>query len=118
LGCRNDREPASSGVDDPPGATDLKGQASGHPRWLVPLALLCCLALPLAADQFDSFTYTNTGTEITINSFAANANVGTVVIPESLAGKPVTRIGDGVFSRDSSLTSVTIPGIVTSDVPH
>ncbi|MCX6877449.1 MAG: leucine-rich repeat protein [Verrucomicrobia bacterium] len=92
---------------------DLKRQASGRPRWLVPLALLCRLVQPLAADQFGNFTYTDTGTEITINGYVSNDNVGTVTIPESIAGKPVTRIGDQAFAGNRSLTSVTIPASIT-----
>jgi len=87
-------------------------------RSLMHLALLCGLAQPLAAEQFENFTYTDTGTEITIDSFAANDDVGTVTIPESIAGKPVTRIGDGAFAGNPSLTSVTIPAGVTSIGNH
>ena len=39
---------------------------------------------------------------------------GTVTIPSTLGGKPVTSIGDSAFYRCLSLTSVTIPDGVTS----
>ena len=39
---------------------------------------------------------------------------GTVTIPTTLGGKPVTSIGDSAFSRCSGLMSVTIPNGVTN----
>ena len=68
----------------------------------------------MAADQFEDFSYTDKGTEITLDHCALRDNVTTVVIPESIAGKPVTRIADSAFSGCSGLTSMTIPASVTS----
>ena len=39
---------------------------------------------------------------------------GSVTIPSTLGGYPVTSIGDDAFSWSDSLTSVTIPDSVTS----
>ena len=41
-------------------------------------------------------------------------NDGDLVIPDTLGGYPVTRIGNGAFVRCAGLTSVTIPDSVTS----
>jgi hypothetical protein len=43
-----------------------------------------------------------------------NKKVATLVLPESIEGKKVIRLGRGAFSRCRSLTSVTIPSSVTS----
>src|SRR5207302_8409331 len=39
---------------------------------------------------------------------------GTVTIPDSFNGLPVTAIGDAVFKQKFGVTSLTIPGSVTS----
>ncbi len=66
-----------------------------------------------AADQFGDFTYTDTGTTITITDYP-EAATGAVVIPATIAGKPVTAIGAGAFSSCGDITSVSIPPGVTS----
>jgi len=73
------------------------------------------LATPLAAtaQQFGDFTYTTSGSAITITGY--NGPSGEVTIPSTINGLPVTRIGDYVFnSVYYSLTAITIPDSVTS----
>ncbi len=74
--------------------------------WLV--AIHCSLAA-----QFGDFTYTDEGTTITITDYPESA-VGAVLIPATIVGKPVTRIGDSAFYDCQRLTSITIPSGVTS----
>jgi hypothetical protein len=75
--------------------------------WSALLGLLL-LGAPAAPAQF-RFT-TNAGT-ITITGYSGPG--GAVIIPSSTNGFPVATIGNYAF-YDSSLTSVTIPGSVTS----
>lgn len=69
---------------------------------------------PLAsADQFGDFTYTDDGTSITITDYPESAT-GAVVIPATIAGKPVTAIGVLAFLNCGEITSVSIPPGVAS----
>ncbi len=81
--------------------------------FLAAASALCLFALPLSADTFGLFTYTDNGTSITIDRYPVDA-VGAVVIPATIIGKPVTSIGWAAFEYCSGLTSVTIPNSVTS----
>ena len=76
-------------------------------------AALWCAAGPLAADQSGNFTYTDNGTSITITDYPTSAT-GPVVIPATIAGKPVTAIGNLAFAGCSGMTSVSIPVGVTA----
>lgn len=80
---------------------------------LKPLAILCGLLMPVAAAQFDNFTYTDSGTAITITAYPRTA-LGDVVIPSMILGKPVTSLANSAFSYCSGITSVTIPPTVIS----
>lgn len=93
--------------------TPLAQGSPGKSCWLMHLALLCRLTQPLAAAQFDNFTYTDSGTEITIDAYQDDGS-DSVAIPASIVGKPVTRIGERVFEQCYELTCVTIPTSVTS----
>ena len=73
----------------------------------LPALLLLTLATPVQA-QFEYWT--NNGT-ITLSRY--NGPGGAVVIPDTINGLPVTRIGVQAFSH-RSITSVTIPISVTS----
>jgi hypothetical protein len=79
------------------------------------LALLgfILLSTPLAAtaQQFGDFTYTSDGSAITITGYTGPG--GTVTIPASINGLPVTTVGYAAFFNKGSLTSVTIPSSVT-----
>jgi len=61
----------------------------------------------------DFLTYRVYDNSVTIRDCSENAS-GTLVIPSSYKGKPVTKIGDYAFAYCTSLTSVTIPDSVTS----
>ena len=56
------------------------------------LLLLLGTAAPLAADQFELFTYEVAGDTVEITDYPEDA-VGAVDIPAEIAGRPVTRIG-------------------------
>ena len=56
--------------------------------------------------------YSISNGEVTITNYAGSG--GDVVIPDTIEGFPVVRIGDRAFEACSSLTSVTIPDSVTS----
>ncbi len=71
---------------------------------------------PLRAATFGLFTYTDNGTgsnTVKIIGYPTSAT-GNVVIPSSIAGKPVAGIGDYAFYNCTSITSVTIPTSITS----
>jgi len=98
------------------GQAGLK-HVSGKPRWLQPLAILCCMVNALSAHDFetDVFYCFDNGTSITITGYKGSG--GNVDIPAKIppdTGKLVTTIGYGAFDSCSLLTSVTIPSSVTS----
>ena len=74
------------------------------------LSLFGCLSL-YAADLSD-LTYTTTNGEVTITD-CDEAATGELVIPDTIAGNPVTSIGGFAFRDCTSLTSITIGGSVT-----
>src|SRR6185503_15091478 len=76
------------------------------------LALLVSLFLTLPAAVQAQFNYTTINGTITITGYTGPG--GVVVIPATINGLPVTRIGDDAFNGKTSLTSVTIPNSVTS----
>ena len=101
---------------------------SNHARRLTtawaakPLPLLLLLILPgvLQAQSYTNMDgiwyYTTTNSTITITRYHGSGGDVTIPdrIPETTNGLPVTSIGDGAFEWCTSLTSVTIPGSVTS----
>lgn len=58
------------------------------------------------------FTYTVTNNTVTITGYTGS--VGVVVIPDTIIGLPVTKIGDDAFFIHTNLTSITIPKSVTT----
>ena len=74
------------------------------------LLLVLLLAWPAVLQA--QFNYTTDNGTITITGYTGPE--GSVVIPGTINGLPVTRIGDRAFFQCSSLTSVTIPNSVTS----
>lgn len=75
-----------------------------------PLALLPFLTLvsPAAADSYGSFTYTDHGSTITIDSSHPPGKQA-MVVPEKINGKPVTAIGQGAFWGNRRIVSITLP---------
>ncbi|MDC0049183.1 leucine-rich repeat domain-containing protein [Verrucomicrobia bacterium] len=77
------------------------------------LALFACVLLPLYAADLSDLTYTTNGGEVTITDCDTSAS-GTLVIPDTIEGKPVTSIGERAFAFCRNLTSINIPDGVTS----
>jgi hypothetical protein len=63
----------------------------------------------------NDFIYIITNNTITITGYAGTNT--TVIIPDTINGLPVTSIGNYAFENETSVTSVTIPGSVTSIGP-
>ncbi len=64
------------------------------------------------AEQDGDYTYTESGGNATITAYTGAG--GDISIPATLGGYPTVAIGDNAFFSKSTLTSVTIPGSVTS----
>ncbi|MGJ8653111.1 MAG: leucine-rich repeat domain-containing protein [Opitutaceae bacterium] len=84
-------------------------------RWAI--SLLVCIPSVSSAAEFGDFTYEIVdGTTVTITAYS-DSGPSDVVIPAEIETLPVTSIGDGVFSSQStssSITSINIPNSVTS----
>ena len=74
-------------------------------------AVFCSLAGNASADVSGDFTYSDDGTSIKITDYP-EAATGAVVVPASIAGKPVTTIGALAFLNCSNITSVSLPSSV------
>ena len=79
--------------------------------FLFPLFAFTVISLH-AADLSD-LTYTTTGGEVTITK-CNEAAKGELIIPDTIEGNPVTRIGNVAFQYCENLTSITIPDSLTS----
>jgi hypothetical protein len=65
------------------------------------------------AGNADDFAYkTNSDNTISVTQYTGTG--GSVTIPNTINGLPVTRIGGNAFYRCTNLTSITIPNSVTS----
>ena len=73
-------------------------------------AAVLLLLLPAVAQA--QFSYTTINNTITITGYTGPG--GTVSIPATINGLPVTSIGDRVFVDHTSLTGITIPNSVTN----
>lgn len=76
---------------------------------LLPMLLL--FALPVAVQAQFLFTTNNDGS---LNISGYNGPGGTVIIPDTTNGLPVTTIGTNAFYNTTSLTNITIGNNVTS----
>jgi hypothetical protein len=72
------------------------------------------MATMVKADQYGDFGYTTNGGSATITNYTGSG--GTVIIPDTINGFPVTTIGISAFAS-GSVTNVTIPNSVTSLQP-
>lgn len=75
------------------------------------LLAIVCFAPILHAQtfgQFGNFTYSETSTAITIVRYPQNLG-GSVTVPSSINGKPVTQIGQFAFGSCRYITSLTLP---------
>lgn len=81
-------------------------------RAILAAFLFIAAVLPSQAQQFDDFTYTATATEVIITGYTGTG--GAVTIPSSIGGLPVTDIWSNAFNQKTTLTSVSIPGSVTT----
>lgn len=76
--------------------------------WLIRLAIAACVfCITLHGAQFEDFTYTVSGSSLTITKYTGSG--GAVVIPGAIDGKSVVSIGDYAFAGCGELTGVTIP---------
>jgi len=76
------------------------------------LVLLGFVLLSASGCRQRGFVYTTNGRTVTITHYAGPG--GMVTIPETINGRPVTRISDRAFFARDKLISVTIPNSVTS----
>lgn len=74
------------------------------------LFVVAAMAFPLLAAQVGGFTYEVNDGEATITGYTGPG--GSVSIPVTLAGHPVTSIGGGAFSRCRGVTGVVMPDSV------
>lgn len=74
-------------------------------------AVFCGLAGNVSADVSGDFTYTDDGSSIKITDYPETAT-GAVVVPATIAGKPVTTIGGLAFLNCTNITSVSLPSSV------
>jgi hypothetical protein len=82
------------------------------PTFCTLVVLVCMAPLALKAAQFGDFTYTNTGSTITITRYTGSG--GNVTIPRVINGLPVTAIGRDAFYNCYSLCAISIPDTITS----
>jgi hypothetical protein len=80
-------------------------------RNLIPIWLLCAALLPVAVNAQFTFTSNNDGS---LNISRYRGPGGTVVIPSTTNGLPVTSIGSSAFAFTPSLTNVMIPDSITN----
>ncbi|MBN2108109.1 MAG: leucine-rich repeat domain-containing protein [Deltaproteobacteria bacterium] len=79
---------------------------------IVSLMILLFVYLPAYAGQWGDFAYTESEGTITITGYSCPE--GVAVIPRLIDNKPVVGIGYEAFINCTGLTSVTIPGSVTT----
>ncbi|RYD29691.1 MAG: leucine-rich repeat domain-containing protein, partial [Verrucomicrobiaceae bacterium] len=81
---------------------------ASFPAWFSFLMLV----IQSAAAQAQDYSHVIYNGQATVTRY--NGAGGAVRIPDTIAGFPVTRVGDGAFASCSTLTSVAIPDSVTS----
>ena len=80
-------------------------------KLLATIAAAAGMAAPLMAEdvEIDGRTWTFTTNDVESVITGVSDKGGDVVIPSTLAGKPVTRMADSLFTWASGMTSVTLP---------
>ena len=76
------------------------------------LAACFCLAVTVSAGTYGDLTYAISDGEATVTACDDSAS-GTLTIPDTLDGCPVTAIGDDAFVNCMDLVGVEIPDTVT-----
>ena len=84
-------------------ATNSAGSAAGDDRSFNTLSVI---------STYGDFIYTTNDGTVTIKGYTGPG--GSLTIPSTLSGLPVTAIGDTAFSHVTSLTSVNLPETLTS----
>ena len=79
---------------------------------LLPILLVLNVSPAATAAQYLDFTYKTDGAQVTITKYTGRFPL--VTVPSSLAGSPVTVIGDLAFDGCASLVQVAIPSSVTT----
>jgi fibronectin type 3 domain-containing protein len=87
--------------------------------WLVISAaiLISFFSRAKADEQYGSLDYISSNGEIEITGLE-DESITDLVIPDTIAGLPVTSIGDWAFDECDNLTSITIPNSVTRIGDH
>lgn len=87
------------------------------------LAMFVCMLLSwqnpmkLHAEQFGDYTYSNSGSGVTITGYTGPRDYGSgieVSLPATINGLPLTGIGHGAFSNWTGLVHMTLPVSVSS----
>lgn len=76
-------------------------------------AILFCITTTAWAEVFGNFTYTVSGSSVTITDYSELV-IGPVIIPGTIDGKTVVAIADDAFDYCNKVTSVQMPFGVTS----
>lgn len=75
--------------------------------------LLLSTPLSVSADTLGNFTYSDNGSSITITDYFGWMTPPNVVIPPTIAGKPVTVIGERAFMGVFDMQTISIPATVS-----
>lgn len=77
------------------------------------IAAIVCSAGPLAAADLSDLQYLVSGGRVIITGSVLGAS-GTLVVPDTIDGYPVTQISGSAFAGRTGLTSVTLPSSITT----
>jgi len=108
--------PASTSVVQGTGWLNNKDHTMNRKTRILPTLLLAAVLSPFSVCALTEghYTYTVSDGKATITSFNDYSYSGSLSIPSTLGGYPVTAIGSSAFSDCIALTSVNIPDSVKS----